>query len=62
MELFNSKVNHPDAQADHTKFLVDICKLVDSPRVKILFDTLSSSIIATSPASSGRPRTAVRGH
>jgi hydroxypyruvate isomerase len=45
MELFNSKVNHPDAQADHTKFLVDICKLVDSPRVKILYDIYHMQIM-----------------
>jgi hydroxypyruvate isomerase len=45
MELFNSKVNHPDAQADHTKFLVDICKLLDSPRVKILYDIYHMQIM-----------------
>jgi hydroxypyruvate isomerase len=45
MEVFNSKVNHPDAQADHTKFVVDICKLVDSPRVKILYDIYHMQIM-----------------
>jgi hydroxypyruvate isomerase len=45
MELFNSKVNHPDAQADHTKFLVNICKLVGSPRVKILYDIYHMQIM-----------------
>ena len=45
MELFNSKVNHPDAQADHTKFLVEICKLVASPRVKILYDIYHMQIM-----------------
>jgi hydroxypyruvate isomerase len=45
MELFNSKVNHPDAQADHTRFLVDICKIVDSPRVKILYDIYHMQIM-----------------
>ena len=52
MELFNSKVNHPDAFADHTEKLVNICKLVDSPRVKILYDIyhmqiMEGDIIAT---------------
>ncbi len=45
MEVFNSKVNHPDAQADHTKFVVDICKLVGSPRVKILYDIYHMQIM-----------------
>ncbi len=45
MELFNSKVNHPDAFADHTQKLVDICKLVDSPRVKILYDIYHMQIM-----------------
>ena len=45
MELFNSKVNHPDAFADHTQKLVEICKLVDSPRVKILYDIYHMQIM-----------------
>ncbi|MCC7173756.1 MAG: TIM barrel protein [Bryobacterales bacterium] len=45
MELFNSKVNHPDAFADHTQKLVDICKMVGSPRVKILYDIYHMQIM-----------------
>jgi len=45
MELFNSKVNHPDAFADHTQKLVTICKLVNSPRVKILYDIYHMQIM-----------------
>jgi hydroxypyruvate isomerase len=45
MELFNSKVNHPDAFADHTEKLVNICKLVGSPQVKILYDIYHMQIM-----------------
>ena len=45
LEVFNSKVNHPDAQADHTKWVVDICKRVDSTRVKILYDIYHMQIM-----------------
>jgi hydroxypyruvate isomerase len=38
MEFLNSKVNHPDYQFDHTGYGVEICKRVNSPRVKILYD------------------------
>lgn len=38
MELLNSKVNHPDYQNDHTAWGVDVCKRVNSPRVKQLYD------------------------
>ncbi|HUS08171.1 MAG TPA: TIM barrel protein [Bryobacteraceae bacterium] len=38
MEFLNSKVNHPDYQFDHTPYGVEICKRVNSPRVKILYD------------------------
>lgn len=45
LELWNSKVNHPDAFGDHTQQLVEICKLVDSPRVKILYDIYHMQIM-----------------
>jgi hydroxypyruvate isomerase len=45
MEVFNSKVNHPDAQADSTKWTVDVCKRVDSPRIKILYDIYHMQIM-----------------
>lgn len=38
IELLNSKVDHPGYMADHTAWGVDVCKRVDSPRVKLLFD------------------------
>ena len=38
MELLNSKVDHPDYQADRTAWGVKVCRLVDSPRVRLLYD------------------------
>jgi hydroxypyruvate isomerase len=38
MEYLNSKVNHADYQFDHMSFGVEVCKRVNSPRMKILYD------------------------
>ncbi len=38
LELLNSKVDHPDYQCDHTAWGVEVCKRVNSPRVKLLYD------------------------
>lgn len=38
VELLNSKVNHPDYQCDHTAWGVELCRRVDSERVKLLYD------------------------
>jgi hydroxypyruvate isomerase len=38
LELLNSKVDHMDYQADHTLWGVQVCKLVDSPNVRLLYD------------------------
>jgi hydroxypyruvate isomerase len=38
LELLNSKVDHPDYQADHTTWGVKVCQAVASPRVKLLYD------------------------
>ncbi len=45
LELLNSKVNHPDYQCDHTVWGVDVCKLVNSPRVKLLYDIYHMQIM-----------------
>ena len=42
-EVLNSRVNidmkgHPDYQGDRVEWAVEVCKLVGSPRLKILFD------------------------
>jgi hydroxypyruvate isomerase len=45
MELLNSKVDHPDYQADHTSWGAEVCRAVRSPRVKLLFDIYHMQIM-----------------
>jgi hydroxypyruvate isomerase len=45
MELLNSKVNHPDYQCDRTPWGVEVCRAVDSPRVKLLYDIYHMQIM-----------------
>lgn len=45
LELLNSKVDHSDYQADHTRFGVQVCQMVDSPRVKLLYDIYHMQIM-----------------
>jgi hydroxypyruvate isomerase len=45
LELLNSKVNHPDYQCDHTPWGVEVCKRVNSPRVKLLYDIYHMQIM-----------------
>ena len=45
IELLNSKVNHAGYMADHTKWGVDVCKRVGSPRVKLLYDIYHMQIM-----------------
>jgi hydroxypyruvate isomerase len=45
MEYLNSKVNHPDYQFDRMSFGVEICKRVNSPRIKILYDIYHAQIM-----------------
>jgi hydroxypyruvate isomerase len=45
MELLNSKVDHKDHQCDHTAWGVEVCKRVDSPRVKLLYDIYHMDIM-----------------
>jgi hydroxypyruvate isomerase len=45
MELLNSKVNHPDYQCDRTSWGVELCKRVNSPRVKLLYDIYHMQIM-----------------
>lgn len=52
VELLNSKVNHPDYQCDHTWWGVEVCRRVNSPRVKLLYDiyhmqVMEGDVIAT---------------
>jgi hydroxypyruvate isomerase len=38
MELLNSKIDHKDYMADHTKWGVDLCKMTGSENLKLLYD------------------------
>ncbi|RDV25600.1 hydroxypyruvate isomerase [Alteromonas aestuariivivens] len=38
MELLNSKINHPDYMADNTPWGVELCKRLESPNFKLLYD------------------------
>src|SRR5205085_10461340 len=38
MELLNSKVDHKDYQCDRTAWGAEVCRMVNSPRVKLLYD------------------------
>jgi hydroxypyruvate isomerase len=45
MEYLNSKVNHPDYDFDHMRYGVEVCRQVNSPRVKILYDIYHAQIM-----------------
>jgi hydroxypyruvate isomerase len=45
IELLNSKVNHPGYMCDHTAWGVELCKRVNSPRVKLLYDIYHMQIM-----------------
>ncbi|HBY59649.1 MAG TPA: hydroxypyruvate isomerase [Solibacterales bacterium] len=45
VELLNSKVNHPDYMCDRTAWGLEVCKRVDSPRVKLLYDIYHMQIM-----------------
>ena len=38
LELFNSKVDHPDYMADNSPWGLELCKRLDSPNFKLLYD------------------------
>lgn len=45
MELLNSKIDHKDYQCDHTAWGVELCKKIDSPYFKLLFDIYHMQIM-----------------
>lgn len=45
IELLNSKVNHPGYMADRTAWGVEVCRRVNSPRVKLLYDIYHMQIM-----------------
>jgi len=45
LEMLNSKVDHPDYQADKTAWGLEVCRMVDSPAVKLLYDIYHMQIM-----------------
>lgn len=45
LELFNSKVNHPDYMADSSAWGVELCKRLDSENFKLLYDIYHMQIM-----------------
>jgi hydroxypyruvate isomerase len=45
IELLNSKVDHPDYQCDHTEWAVSLCKQINHPNFKILYDIYHMQIM-----------------
>jgi hydroxypyruvate isomerase len=45
LELLNSKVDHPDYVCDKTAWGVRVCEMVNSPRVKLLYDIYHMQIM-----------------
>jgi len=45
LELLNSKIDHPDYQADKTAWGVEVCRMVDSPALKLLYDIYHMQIM-----------------
>ena len=45
MELLNSRVDHPDYMCDHTDWGVELCKKLDSPYFKLLYDIYHMQIM-----------------
>jgi len=45
MELLNSKVNHQDYQGDHVAWGIEVCRRVNSPAVRLLYDIYHMQIM-----------------
>ena len=45
LELLNSKVDHPGYMCDHTSWGAEVCRQVNSPRVKLLYDIYHMQIM-----------------
>lgn len=45
LELLNSTVDHPDYQCDRTAWGVELCRRVNSPRFKLLFDIYHMAVM-----------------
>jgi len=62
LELLNSKVDHPDYQADRTDWGVTVCSMVNSVRVKLLYDIYHMQVMEGDVISSLRTNMFHIGH
>jgi len=62
LELLNSKVDHSDYQADHTAWGVQVCEMVNSPRVRLLYDIYHMQIMEGDIIRTIRAHSALFGH
>ena len=62
LELLNSKVDHPDYQADRTAWGVQVCERVGSPRVRLLYDIYHMQIMEGDLIRTLRRHQALIGH
>lgn len=45
LELLNSRVDHPGYLADHTTWGIEVCRRVNSPRLRLLYDIYHMQIM-----------------
>ncbi len=62
LELLNSKVDHPDYQCDHTSWGAEVCRMVGSPRVKLLYDIYHMQVMEGDIISTIRQHSDLIGH
>jgi hydroxypyruvate isomerase len=62
MELLNSKLKSRDYYADNTPWSVKVCQMVDSPRVKLLYDIFHMQIMEGDIINTIRQNHAYFGH
>jgi hydroxypyruvate isomerase len=49
LELLNSRIDHPDYQCDATAWGVELCRRVNSPRVRLLYDIYHMAVMGEDP-------------
>ncbi len=62
LELLNSRVDHPGYQCDHTDWGIQVCEMVGSPRVKLLYDIYHMQVMEGDVISRIRANHAHFGH
>jgi len=62
LELLNSTIDHPDYQGDHTSWGAEVCRMVGSPRVKLLYDIYHMQIMEGDIISTIRAHSDLIGH